>query len=206
MTGAATAATKASSNSGSTARDRGPGRPPLRTHRDPPFWRKARSSRTGSICAAVPGWSMAWSTHSAYVVAHGRTALIAVLLMVHRATPVAIALGQVPPGHPVASFHKIPFRTRRCSAHWPPGRPLAGSSGAIPPGLLGELVASDHPFSLGRSPSAGQPTKRPSSDSNLASSSWWLGSTGRRHHRGRPGGRSYAERVHRVKRTQLVNK
>ena len=45
--------------------------------------------------------------------------------------PGPIALGQVPPGHPGESFHKIPLTTRRWLAHWPPGRPLAGSSGAI---------------------------------------------------------------------------
>jgi hypothetical protein len=34
-------------------------------------------------------------------------------------------------GTPVASFQRMPLSTRRWSAHWPPRRPLLGSSGAI---------------------------------------------------------------------------
>jgi hypothetical protein len=39
-------------------------------------------------------------------------------------------------------FHTIRLTTRRCAAHCPPGRPLAGSNGRSGPGPVGELVAS----------------------------------------------------------------
>jgi hypothetical protein len=45
--------------------------------------------------------------------------------------PGTIAFRQVPPGTPVASFQRMPLTTRRWSAHWPPGRPVTGSRGAI---------------------------------------------------------------------------
>jgi hypothetical protein len=103
----------------------------------PERWRRPRPDGTGATPKASAGSS---ATSGPRASGRQRTATVT------RGPPSSLV--NASPGCPCrpwersTRFHTIPLTTRRCAAHCPPGRPLAGSNGRSGQGLVGELVAS----------------------------------------------------------------